>query len=154
MPGSQRYCQPPLTAMFIVAAVAGGCGPPTGPAIVEGQVTLAGKPVANAFIVLVASDGRATLPALIRADGTFRIDRAPVGQVKVSIDGVPAAGLPLEMPPAAARAEDPELALIRQGLAASVRVPPRFKNPENSGVILDLEPGLNAGCVINLEGGP
>jgi hypothetical protein len=141
----------------LVAAIAllllGGCGQRTGPAVVEGTVTLDGKPVANAFIVFVSSDGRATLPALIRSDGSFRVERAPVGQVKVSIDGVPDAGLPLEMPPPASRPnEDPELALIRKGLAVSARVPPRFKNPEQSGVFLELGPGLNLGCRIDLQG--
>jgi hypothetical protein len=142
----------PHVMAAVLALLAGGCGPRTGPAIVEGTVTLDGKPVANAFIVLVASDGRATLPALIHSDGSFRVERAPVGPVKVSIDGVPEAGLPLEMPSSvAAPNEDPELALIRRGLAAAARIPPRFKNPEQSGVFLDLEPGLNGDCRIDLQ---
>lgn len=142
---------------LMAAALCAGCGPYPNLATVTGRVTLEGKPVANAFIVLVGEDGRATRPAVIQPDGSYRVERAPTGRVLVSVDGVPAAGPPLAGPPqrpgkqSAQEPDDPELALIRAGKTEAAQAPPRFKDPAQSGLALDLKPGLNSGCDLELK---
>lgn len=134
-----------------------GCGRGASHATVTGRVTLDGKPVANAFIVFVGEDGRATRPAVIQPDGSYRVERAPTGRVLVSIDGVPDAGPPISgLPPRPGKQppkepDDPELALIRAGMAAAAQAPARFKDPAQSGLVLELRPGLNPGCDLDLK---
>lgn len=158
-PRSAGRCGPAYAwrASLVAAVAACGCGPGANLATATGRVTLDGKPVANAFIVFVGEDGRTTRPAVINPDGSYRVEQAPTGRVLVSIDGVPNAGPPLTGPPgrpgkqAGKETDDPELALIRAGMAAAAQAPARFKDPAESGLVLDLRPGLNPGCDLELK---
>ena len=154
---SHRACQrriDALRAIFVATIVVWGCGPGASHATVTGRVTLEGRPVANAFIVLVGEDGRATQPVAIQPGGFYRIDRGPPGRVMVSIDDVSSA---IAMPPgrqqgpAVGGAIDPELALTRAKLNEGAQAPARFKDPAQSGLILNLQPGLNPGCDLDLK---
>jgi hypothetical protein len=142
------------SATFVAVVAACGCGPGANHATVTGRVTLQGKPVANAFIVLVADDGRATQPSAIQPGGFYRIDRVPPGRVMVSIDDVSSAIAMLpgrQQGPAVGGAIDPELALTRAKLNEGAQAPARFKDPAQSGLILNLQPGLNPGCDLDLK---
>lgn len=142
------------SASLVAVVAACGCGPGANHATVTGRVTLQGKPVANAFIVLVADDGRATQPSAIQPGGLYRIDRAPTGRVMVSIDDISSA---VAMPSGrnvealAGKPIDPEVALARAALAEGAIAPAKFKDPARSGLVLDLRPGLNAGCDLDLK---
>jgi hypothetical protein len=139
----------PLTLLLPLALVGlSGCAGGDLPASVAGKVTYRGKPVTSGVVVLVGEDGKVSQPASVQPDGTFTIAHAPAGKVKVSLDN-PRPVVP-HVPAAARSASVDEEA--REAAAQArlyVPTPPKFKDPDQSGVTLDLHRGSNT-CDIAL----
>ncbi|MFO0842154.1 MAG: hypothetical protein U0797_07095 [Gemmataceae bacterium] len=122
-------------AMITLLVLAPGCGPRT--ATAAGKVTYQGKPVVWGSVSLRAADGSMHQIG-INPDGTYRLDRVPVGPAKVGVsspDPAPSARLK-------AAGDDPR---VRPGPApppgAWFPLPAKFADPASSGVTVQVGGG-------------
>jgi hypothetical protein len=72
-----------LPILLLVLPLATGCGG-QGKATVSGKVIYQGKPLPSGFVTFVPENG-APLHADIQGDGSYRMDRVPVGTVKIGV---------------------------------------------------------------------
>jgi hypothetical protein len=102
-----------------------GCGPDRakrdGRAIVEGNVTFDGKPVTGGIIKFTSATGD-TEEGMLRVEGNYYVENAPVGECKVSVDP---------------EAVKPELG------SRYVKLPPKYLKAETTDVTVKIEPGSN-----------
>ncbi len=136
----------PRTALVLIAwacclAMAPGCGPADGrprlyPA--SGRVTLGGKPLGGAFVLLRAATPVDTIPspsAVTVEDGSFTLttfetgDGAPEGDYLVAISTTPSRAEP---------GMDPG-----KGKAAADVLKGKFADPKTSGLKATVRPGSN-----------
>jgi hypothetical protein len=118
--------------------VAAGCGDSS--ASVSGRVTLNGKPLTGGAVTFHAAGGR-TEGSWIDPEGHYAIARAPVGEVKVTV-----VVNPTREPPKLPRKRDvpqhPESQAAEGAPAGkAVAIPPRYKDPEKSGLTYTLSRG-------------
>jgi hypothetical protein len=124
---------------LVLAAAAGGCGRPT--ASLSGTVTYCGRPVTSGEVVFLAADGRASAHAPIGPDGRYTVEGAPVGDARVAVDNPPPSWFATGPRLPAAPANDPE---VREALAQAARyvpTPPRYRDPNRSGLTHTVEKG-------------
>src|SRR5437762_12233392 len=84
---SRRFLSVPLLVAGCLALA--GCKGGDLPATVSGKVTYHGRPVTSGVVVLVGPDGKTSDPGPVRPDGTYTIQHAPAGTVKVSFNNPP-----------------------------------------------------------------
>lgn len=132
---------------IVAIAMVLGCGSPT--AVVTGKVTYKGTPVTSGVVVFIDDAGRATLPANVRSDGTFDINRASLGRARVSFDNLAPPPLP-KAKPGSPLAEDAEFKQMAAAVENYTATPSKYKDPTKSGIVFDLKPGRNE-CNIDLE---
>lgn len=142
-----RWDRRPAAALVLAVASVVGCGAPT--ATVTGVVTYKGSRVTSGYVVFIDDTGRATLPASVGADGSFAIAKATVGRARVSFDNPPPTRPPC-VEPGSPATDDPEHQQMVKALGRYVATPPRFKDPNTSGIGFELRPGPNR-CDIVLE---
>jgi hypothetical protein len=133
--------------IFLLAALAlGGCTASDKAASVSGKVTYNGKPVTSGVVVLVGKGGKASDPGQVQDDGTYSIAHAPTGTVKVSFDNPP---------PYATRgggaAADEEAKEAAAQAKKYVATPPKYKDPDQSGLTFELKVGRNDNCDLPLR---
>jgi hypothetical protein len=145
---SSRYS----LAFLLVAGclVLSGCTGGKLPSSVSGKVTYQGRPVTSGMVVLVAPDGKTSAPGAVRPDGTYTIQHAPTGTVKVSFDNPPPphSYAPAGAQNAAARQEAQQAAAEAKFY---VPTPLHYKDPEKSGLTLQLKKGKNDNCDLVLR---
>lgn len=107
-----------------------GCGGKK--ATVTGQVTYRGAPLPSGSVSFFDAKKEIVGTATI-ANGTYSIDNVPVGPVKISVT-TPVVRL-------ADRRHPPPKDMPGGQLAPSVPIPPRYANPEQSGLAYDIQPG-------------
>ena len=85
-------------ACFALAALL-GCGSASSKAALKGTVTYKGAPVTGGTLVLHPASG-APFAISLKTDGSFQVDDAPVGSMKVTVetDSVASAGAGTGMP--------------------------------------------------------
>jgi hypothetical protein len=112
--------------LLLLAIASLGCGSSGHNAkdrvFVKGKVTLANRPLPSGILVFTGAHDW-TVQARIRRNGSYSISDAPVGEVKVGVQGIP-------RPPGKA--------------GQSVKfmdVPPRYKDPETSGLTFMVTAG-------------
>jgi hypothetical protein len=138
-----------LPALFAAALLAAGCGVGGDkPASVSGHVVFNGKPVTSGVVVLIGANGKASEPGSVQSDGAFSIAKSPAGKVKVSFDNPPPP--PVTNQPGAANPEAKEQA---ETAAHYTPTPLAYKDPDQSGVTLDLKAGKNENIEIKLPPG-
>jgi hypothetical protein len=138
-----------LSALFTAALSAGGCGVGgDNPASVSGRVTFNGKPVTSGVVVLVGAGGKASDPGTVQPDGAFSIAKSPAGKVKVAFDN-PTPPRVVNEPGVA----NPEAKEQAETAARYTPTPQQYKNPDQSGVTLDLKAGKNENIEIKLPPG-
>ena len=116
-------------------ALVPGCGP--GTATVAGKVTYQGKPVVWGSVTLKAADGSVHQIG-INPDGTYRLDRVPVGVAKVGVAS------PDPTPSARAKASDDSrvpTGMPRPPAGAWFALPAKFADPATSGVTVQVGGG-------------
>jgi hypothetical protein len=146
-PGGVRS---PLALLLPLALVGlSGCAGGDLPASVAGKVTYRGKPVTSGVVVLVGEDGKVSQPASVQPDATFTIPRAPAGKVKVSFDN-PRPVIPYVPPGTRTASVDEETRETVAQARLYVPTPAKFKDPDQSGITLDLHRGSNT-CDIALQ---
>jgi len=128
-------------AALVVVALA-GCfwKAPTG--IVTGSVRFDGKPVAAGRITfLCESEGKPVFFADI-TDGAYRVERAPVGGARVTVQtfGAASSAGNVPTPPGSAPALPIPANVPRVGKPIA-GFPERYLNPNTSGLSLEIKPG-------------
>jgi hypothetical protein len=108
-------------------AVTAGCGPQRAErpdrALVTGKVTYQGKPVPGGIITFMVTTGSGnTAGGMLRADGSFYMEDAPIGENQITID---------------TEAIKPELG------SRYVQLPEKYLSPEKSGLTFDVKAGEN-----------
>jgi hypothetical protein len=117
-------------------------------ATVSGTVTYQNKKVTSGAVVFVGPDGKASQPALIQEDGTYKAVNVPVGPVKVAVNNPPPANstgggrLP---------ANDPEAQESAREAARYVPTPRKYSDADKSGLTTTIKGGVNT-YNIELEG--
>lgn len=113
-----------LTLLLILALV--GCGSSSEPtAIMEGVVKYKGTPLTGGIITLIGAGDKTKMATCgINSDGTFKINNAPLGDVKIGVEG--------PGPPSDAS----------KGKQAAVVLPKAYANPERSGLTYTVKEGL------------
>jgi hypothetical protein len=135
--------QPPrafrLGALLLLAAAAGGCHKST--ATLSGTVTYRGRPVTSGEVVFLSEGGTASAHAPIGPDGRYTVTGVPVGPVKVAVDNPPPSWYATGQRLPAALASDPEVREAREQAAHYVPTPPRYRDPNHSGLSHTVERG-------------
>jgi len=156
-----RLRVPAVLAASLALTALAGCGD-SSKATVSGKVTYKGAPVTGGTLTLHPASG-ADFPIVIKADGSFYVTDAPIGQMAVAIetDSVPSntmppgmtppkdtpvpgqtASLPKDMPPpkdySPAKPSDTSAGLKK------VAIPSKYKDPTTSGLTWDIKGGSNA----------
>ena len=125
-------------------------------ATVSGTVKYQGKPLTCGAVTFVDETGRGTMPAYLKADGTYVATNVPVGSVKIVVNALPPE-------PALTEPEksDPEYATklkeyedsvkaYKARVAGYVTIPGRYADPNTSGKTFEVNGGTNV-CDIDLE---
>ena len=130
---------------FLVLAVslaAVGCGPSSG--AVTGKVTYKDAPLKGGRVHFTASDGKA-YSSEIADDGTYTVDKVPVGEAKVSVETSylnMSGRTPAYKPPPGTSAppgaigNDPEAMRKKY-----VKIPDNYEDPEASKLTYTVKPG-------------
>jgi hypothetical protein len=136
-----------LVAAFTLAAVlASGCEPyevslPETGATLEGTVTMGGAPVPAAMIILAGKDGGAT--GNVSPDGKFKIENAPLGEVKIGINTDAAKGQMIGEQMARAVHASKGGGAPPGPPPAFRDVPAKYGNPDTSGFTTAINKGAN-----------
>jgi hypothetical protein len=136
--------------LAVGALAAAGCGAaPAGK--LSGKVTLDGKAVRGGTVLVVSANGIGRSSAIIGADGTYVLEKAPVGKVKLAIAPPPAPpgmaapppGAP--KPPAAPKqVRMPDITEEESQAYSSLKdLPDRYQDAEQSGLTFEVHEGEN-----------
>jgi hypothetical protein len=127
-----------LVLALLTALAAAGCGGGKA-AKVSGKVTYRGKVLTMGSVVLVGEDGHSARGA-IQPDGTYEIDRAPVGKDRAAVSNPPPAGA--RGGQALVGSPNDEEAKQARALAAQyVPTPEKYNDPQKSGLSFDVPSG-------------
>ncbi len=126
--------------LLLLAVTIAGCGPR--PASVSGTVTFKGRPLPSGTVMFHGSDGNVRHGSILE-NGKYTITEAPLGAVRITVQSHPV--LPTRItgrfstPPAA----PPELTpkAPDEGKTREVPIPPRYKDPEKSGLTYTVNAG-------------
>jgi len=129
-------------AALVVALALAGCfwTAPTG--VVTGIVRFDGKPVAAGRITFLCEGGGKPVFFADITDGAYRIERAPVGNARVTVQTFAAQSSAgnVPTPPGSAPALPIPANVPRVGKPI-VGFPDRYLNPNTSGLTLEIKPG-------------
>jgi hypothetical protein len=138
---------------LMAAVLLSGCsGAPSGK--LSGKVTFNNKPVSIGTVLVVSEDGKSNGIGTLQEDGSYTIERAPVGNVKLAVqipklsEGADEKKLPAEVQQKIAEmTKKSDVKELRKGfniegatpeqinvLKALQRVPERFFSPNTSGL--------------------
>jgi hypothetical protein len=123
-----------MVGLLALVVLAPGCGPRAAP--VTGRVTYQGKPVVWGSVTLKAADGSMHQIG-INLDGTYRLERVPVGPAAVGVSS------PDPAPSARARALGGDEKRSRPGAppvppGAWFPLPDKFADPATSGLTMHV----------------
>jgi hypothetical protein len=114
---------------------------PESGATLEGTVTYNGQALEFAMILVQGPDGAAT--AYIGDDGKYKVENVPLGPVKIGVNTSAARGqFQSKMMSGNKEAADPGKSK-RLSAPRFVDVPPKFFEPETSGLTRTIEKGVN-----------
>jgi hypothetical protein len=131
-------------------AIAAGCGPPER-AVVKGKVSYGGEPLPAGTVMFWGADN-ASATAMIEKDGSYVINDAPLGDVKITVTTPKFPPGHLEMMkrmksgPAVAESVDPNDASKKISIMGNipdkiVDVPPKYTAVETSGLTYTVKSG-------------
>jgi hypothetical protein len=128
-----------LLAAFLICALAPGCGKPKG--VVFGKVIYGGKPLTTGSVTFTPEQG-ASVHSTIDSEGKYRVEKVPVGRVKISVRVD--TGNPEGQNQAPPRPRTPgDMAKFLAPQSGAPKIPPRFNDPNKSGLTYDVEPGAH-----------
>ena len=116
----------------ILTIALAGCGGPVNTGILTGTVSYQGEPLTSGTVLVKADDGRAG-NANIHEDGTYRIETAPAGAVKLAVMTFPPS--PAVVPPNT----DPKT--IKQPSLKYTKLPEHYHDFATAGLSTTVEAG-------------
>jgi hypothetical protein len=128
-----------LGLALLSALAALGCGGGKA-AKVTGKVTYRGKALTMGSVVLVSEDGKTSARGAIQPDGTYTIDKAPVGKVQAAVSNPPPPGARGGQPLGGAP-NDEETKQARAVASQYVPTPEKYNDPKTSGLSFDIPSG-------------
>jgi len=128
-----------LSLALLSAVTALGCGGGKA-AKVSGKVSYRGKALTMGSVVLVSEDGKTSARGAIGPDGTYAIDKAPVGKVQAAVSNPPPAGARGGQPLGGAT-NDEETKQARAIAGQYVPTPEKYNDPKTSGLSYDIPSG-------------
>ncbi|AWM38352.1 hypothetical protein GobsT_35180 [Gemmata obscuriglobus] len=123
-------------AVFVVLCLVAGCSSQKPTASVSGTVSYNGKPQTVGSINLISDTGSGG-QAILSENGAFKIE-GPLDATEYKVFLQPP--VPGQLPPG-----------TKQPPAAKFNLPPKFQQPNSSGVRITLKQGTNDGVVIELK---
>jgi hypothetical protein len=125
---SSKRCGRVLPLLLLPLPLAIGCGSQT-KGTVSGTVTYQGKPLHSGFVTFVVENG-APLHTEIQSNGSYRLDKVPVGPVKIGIRPKSAGGK-LQSTPMPRNRQD--FAKAKSAMTESdTPIPPKYADPNKS----------------------
>jgi hypothetical protein len=118
-----------------------GCEPRTGDIL--GRVTYRGQPLPYGTVLFYCSDQQ-IISRLIAPDGTYEAGGIPTGPARIAIRTYPPIPpgfqIPQKLPPSR---DAPRLgrAPTNEGAHQHVKIPGKYSNPDDSGLILEVAEG-------------
>jgi hypothetical protein len=113
-----------LPALFLV-----GCDPTT--TRVSGKVTYRGTPLPEGTVMFFCEDGTVVRSSPIAEDGTYAVDKVPVGPAKIAVTTPP----PRPPMPRGLESMAPGGKEVKQ----PIPIPPEYGDPGKSGLAWDVE---------------
>ncbi|WP_439631048.1 hypothetical protein [Gemmata sp.] len=109
--------------IVIVTLLVAGCAADPKAGVLTGKVSVKGAPVTGGEVYVVGGTGNHeyAATAVIQPDGSYWMDRVPVGSVRLSVTP-PLGANPGDAPPGPG-------------------IPPKFRDPRTSGLVLEIVPG-------------
>jgi hypothetical protein len=143
-------------SLLTLVLVVGGCGGDSGTGTITGKVTYKSEPLVGGQIVFL-TDTAGGFSAPIQEDGSYKVEKVPVGKVKVYFQP-PATGNPFAMsmknlPPGmrekvaadiAKKAKPPANAPPEYKLPTArpdIKFPKKYTDAEQSGFVYDVQKG-------------
>lgn len=127
----------------ILLALAAGCGKVDRFGAVSGSVSYKGKPIPAGTVTFHGPGGKIET-AQIRPDGTYQMPKVLVGATKVTVETPRLSRLPPALAKAMREGDEATIAAAQRDGATIVRsvpIPETFKDPDKSGLSLDVHEG-------------
>jgi hypothetical protein len=136
----RRACLFSSLAVLLTLAL-GGCGSRNTGSI-SGTVSYKGQPLGNGSVVFVGKEGKGD-SSPIGADGSYQVNRAPVGQVKITVETVPPAPTAGAIPMAGkiTPSGGPEMPKSPGAAGKYVKIPDKYKDAAQSTLTYEVKPG-------------
>lgn len=128
-----------LGLALLSSVAAAGCGNRKAVAV-RGKVTYRGAPLTMGSVVLISEDGQTSARGPIQPDGTYEIDKAPLGKVKAGVSNPPPPGARGGQPLSGPR-NDPETKQARALAGQYVPTPEKYTDPQKAGLSYDIPSG-------------
>jgi len=124
-----------LILLLGALAVAGCGGPPTGD--ISGKVIYQGKALPGGYVNFTTEGpGGRTVSGEVGKDGSYSVQKVPVGEAKVTVQGIQVLPMPA-MPPSMKKGVVPPPEAKRE----PVYVPPKYGNADKSGLTYTVKNG-------------
>jgi hypothetical protein len=126
---SPKRCGSVLSLVLLALPLASGCGGQA-KGTVSGKVTYQGKPVPSGFVTFLVENG-APVHSDIRSDGSYRMEKVPVGLVKIGVqtkaaeDALKSVGMPRKK-------ED--FGKMKEAVSEGTQIPAKYTDPNQSGL--------------------
>jgi hypothetical protein len=101
---------------------------------ITGKAKLENEPLTSAIVYFVYADGQSR-HSLVGLDGSYRIEKVPVGIVKIKIETYS------PVPPAIANAQGPNAKNEHKKIPPAVKILAKYNDAEKSGLSFDVKPG-------------
>lgn len=133
---SSRWIRLVVLGAVLCASASMGCGgkKPT----VSGTVSYKGEKLGNGNVTFIGADNKAAVSP-INADGTYRVNDAPVGAVKITVETAP---IPEQSSSPMMKGVDmPDMKGKSSNVGKYVKIPARYKDPAQSGLTYQVKSG-------------
>lgn len=127
------------TVVFLVLVLMAGCGNPKGS--VSGKVLYQDKPLTGGYVTFIQEKGP-SLSAKIQSDGQYRIDKVPLGEVKITVQPESATGAAQgysEKQPRLPKSPGDMEKMLRP--QTQIRFPQQYSDPEKTGLTYTVTKG-------------
>jgi hypothetical protein len=148
-----RFKYTPLGVVLLSLLFCAGCGQKTG--TLKGKVTLNGTPLPSGTVTVYGGKNDSiTRNGEISSDGTYRIDKVPVGKVKITVSSAETPDLG-QLGGAEVDVKDAKALNKPQqgGKKKAVPIPGKYGNNESSGLTAEVKSGEETTKDLELQGG-